>query len=123
MEPVEFGNGLRSHIAREPEAVLSDTPLGPVPRPVPVRDPVPPPASGEWVRDLLRARAGEQADRIWAVFEEALGATGPDGRPDHALRLQAARALLAEVYGPAEARSVPVPDDELGRLRLAKGLP
>ncbi len=118
MERVEFGNGLRSHIAREPEPELREAPLGPEPKPAEPR-----PTSTEWVRDLLRERVGEQAERIWAVFDDALGATGPDGRPDHALRLRAAAALMAEVYGPPSDARPAASFDELARLRRAKGLP
>lgn len=126
MDRVEFGNGLRSHIAREPEPQLGEAPLGPAPQPVPVPEPVPQSTSAEWVRDLLRERVGEQAERIWAVFDDALSATDADGRPDHALRLRAAWALLAEVYGPPAEAAAELPvssSDELASLRRAKGLP
>jgi len=116
VEPVEFGSGLRSHIAREPEPPLAATPFGPAAKPLPA----PQSASTGWVRDLLRVRAGEQAERIWAVFDEALRATGADGRPDHELRLQAARALLAEIYGPPSAAGAELPDDELAKARRLK---
>ncbi|HVN60609.1 MAG TPA: hypothetical protein VMT59_05065 [Gaiellaceae bacterium] len=124
MERVEFGNGLRSHIAREPEPALDAVTLGPAPRPV-AEPAAPQSTSAEWVRDLLRERVGEQAERIWAVFDEALRAVDADGRPDHALRLRAAWALLAEVYGPpAMSAEPPVPSgDELAELRRAKALP
>ena len=130
MERVEFGNGLRSHIAREPEPKLAGASFGPAPKPVPVPEPPPQSApaststSNEWVRDLLRERVGEQAERIWAVFDGALRATHADGRPDHVLRLRAAAALLAEVYGPPSERSPALPSghDEL-ELRRAKRLP
>ena len=125
MERVEFGNGLRSHIAREPEPKLAEASFGPAPKPVPV--PEPPQStstSTEWVRDLQRDRVGEQAERIWAVFDDALRATHADGRPDHVLRLRAAAALLAEVYGPPSEPSPALPSghDEL-ELRRAKRLP
>lgn len=123
MERVEFGSGLRSHIAREPEAALAPVPFGPVPEPVPAAAPAPKPAAAEWVRDLLRVRAGEQAERIWEVFDAALRATDADGGPDHELRLRAARALLDEVYGPPAAPSAEqahVLNDELARYRLAR---
>lgn len=125
MERVEFGNGLRSHIAGEPEARLAEASFGPAPKPAPVVEPAPHSTSAEWVRDLLRERVNEQAERIWAVFDDALGATDADGRPDHALRLRAASALLAEVNGAPEARSGPpvTTSDELAKLRRAKGLP
>ncbi len=120
VEPVEFGSGLRSHIAREPEPELARAPLGPAGKPAPPPSPPPPAASSEWVRDLLRTRAGEHAERIWTVFDEALRATGADGKPDHQLRLQAARALLAEIYGPPSAERAEQPADELARYRRAK---
>ena len=126
-EPVEFGSGLRSHIAREaPAPRLAAQPLGPMPAPAPVSPPAeapPAPAAAEWVRDILRSRAGEQAERIWAVFDEALEATDADGRPDHELRIRAARALLAEIYGPPGQTDAERPIDELARLRRAKGMP
>ncbi len=122
MDRIEFGNGLRSHIAREPEPSLADAPLGPVREPAQAAEPEQQQsASAEWVRGLLRIRAGEQAERIWSVFDEALRATDPHGRPDHELRLRAARALLAEIEGPAAAapRQQAV-DDELAKLRRAR---
>ena len=39
MERVEFGNGLRSHIAREPEPKLAEASFGPAPKPVPAPEP------------------------------------------------------------------------------------
>ncbi len=126
MERVEFGNGLRSHIAREPEPHLAEASFGPAPKQAPVVEPAPQSTSTEWVRDLLRERVNEQAERIWAVFDDALRATDADGKPDHALRLRAASALLAEVNGPpAGARPGPpvASSDELAKLRRAKGLP
>ena len=126
MERVEFGNGLRSHIAREPEPELAEASLGPETKPPPAAETAPQSTSAEWVRDLLRERVGEQAERIWAVFDEALRATDADGRPDHALRLRAAWALLAEVYGPPgepSAEPAVASSDELEALRRAKRLP
>jgi len=125
VERVEFGNGLRSHIAREPEPDLAEVSLGPVPKPEPAPEIAPQSTSAEWVRDLLRERVGEQAERIWAVFDDALRATHADGRPDHTLRLRAAWALLAEVYGPPALSAEPpvASSDELAELRRAKALP
>jgi hypothetical protein len=121
---IEFGNGLRSHIAREPEPPLAGAPLGPIREPVQAAEPEQQQqqsTSAEWVRDLLRIRAGEQAERIWSVFDEALRATDAHGRPDHELRLRAARALLAEIEGTATAvPRQPVADDELAKLRRAR---
>jgi hypothetical protein len=122
VEQVEFGNGLRSHIAHEaPVAEPTGPPFGPVEKPAPAVEPPRFPSAGEWVRDLLRTRAGEQAERIWAVFDEALRATDAHGRPDHALRLRAAEALLAEVYGPPTGiPQVPDSADELATHRRAR---
>jgi len=50
---------------------------------------------------LLRQRAEEQAERLWRVCEEALRATTAAGAPDHALRLEAVRLLLAGGYEPS----------------------
>ena len=47
--------------------------------------------------DDLRTRADRAAERVWSAFAEALEATYPDGRPDHAMRIAAAQALLAEL--------------------------
>lgn len=135
---VEFGSGLRSHIGRGvPDPVLAEKPFGPEPSPpepsapesvpaIPVTEPTQESAASAWVRDLLRARVAEQADRIWAVFDEALRATDANGRPDHELRLRAARALLAEIGPPAPVGDGAVAppeeasDDDLARLRRAK---
>ena len=74
------------------------------------------------VRELLRARAELEAERLWRPFDEALEARGADGAPDYQTRLSAARALLAEAYaGNAEpaARAATVAD-ELAELRERK---
>jgi hypothetical protein len=47
---------------------------------------------GTDARIVLRERAEQHAELIWRIFEDALGA------PDHATRIAAARALLAEAY-------------------------
>ncbi|HSL66368.1 MAG TPA: hypothetical protein VK874_17065 [Gaiellaceae bacterium] len=69
-------------------------------------------------RQLLRRRAEQHADGLWRTFEEAMRADAPDGGPDHAIRIAAARALLAEAYdqqgGGAEL------EDELARLRARR---
>ena len=124
MERVEFGNGLRSHIARElrsprsPRCRSGRTAEGPLPsfEPAPTQS-----TSADWVRDLLRERVGEQAERIWAVFDDALRATDADGRPDHALRLRAAWALLAEVYGPPAGAGAELPVGAHRRAREHSG--
>lgn len=70
------------------------------------------------VPEHLRARAEREAERVWAAFGEALEATHPDGRPDHALRVAAAQALLAELrLDPPGAAFA----DELARRRERRG--
>jgi hypothetical protein len=74
------------------------------------------------VRELLRARAELEADRLWQTFDEALQATTPEGAPDFRMRLDAARALLAEAYAPtAEPTAAdPAVQDQLAELRERK---
>jgi hypothetical protein len=93
----------------------------------PVTEPAQESTASAWVRDLLRARVAEQAERIWSVFDEALRANDANGRPDHELRLRAALALLAEISGPpaavgdsAGAPPEEASDDDLAKLRRAK---
>jgi hypothetical protein len=146
--PVEFGSGLRSHIAHEPPAeeppllrpqsrpplsakVPAATPPANLPlweytpsRPAETRKPST--LDGESARDLLRTRAAAQLERIWSVFDEALAATDTQGRPDHELRLRAAEALLAQikpapVTAPHADKSHPnIHDDELAKHRHAR---
>lgn len=74
------------------------------------------------VRGLLRERAEHDAERLWSTFEQGLTATHPDGSPDVTARIAAARALLAEAYGPpgsAEGES-DGSADELAPLRERK---
>lgn len=49
--------------------------------------------------EVLRQRVEAEADRILAVYLDAVQAMTPDGRPDHAIRLRAADALLDRAYG------------------------
>ncbi|MGE5690109.1 MAG: hypothetical protein ACM33B_06100 [Pseudomonadota bacterium] len=74
--------------------------------------------AGVDVRQFLRRRAEQQADGIWRRFDEALHATLADGSPDHAVRLAAARALLAESYD--AQGGVQELEDELARLRARR---
>lgn len=69
------------------------------------------------VRHLLRNRAEQHAEGVWRSFEGALHATTHDGSPDHALRLAAARALLAEAYTDAGGEAL---EDELAELRARR---
>jgi hypothetical protein len=69
------------------------------------------------VRRLLRHRAEQHADGVWRSFEEAMRATMQDGAPDHAMRIAAARALLAEAYTEAGGAAL---EDELAQLRARR---
>lgn len=69
------------------------------------------------VRRLLRHRAEQHADGVWRSFEEAMRATLADGAPDHAMRIAAARALLAEAYTEAGGAAL---EDELAQLRARR---
>src|SRR5919109_459242 len=56
------------------------------------------PRQEESARDYLRRQAEQHADLIWRSFEDGLTALRSDGSVDFRLRLEAARALLAEAY-------------------------
>ena len=77
----------------------------------------------ESAREFLRRRAERHAELVWQAFEGALGAAGADGQPDHRLRLDAARALLAEAYERAPVAPDHVrrqAEDELADLRARR---
>ena len=69
------------------------------------------------VRRLLRHRVEQHADGVWRSFEEAMRATLHDGSPDHAMRIAATRALLAEAYTEAGGAAL---EDELAQLRARR---
>ena len=71
------------------------------------------------VRELLRRRAEEQADRIWQTLDQALAATRPDGGVDHATRLCALHLLITDAYSTSPVPAATV-EDELARLRNRK---
>ena len=82
------------------------------------------PADVRSAGEVLRDRVERRVDLLWNVFEGALAATEPDGRPDHKTRLQAAATLLAAAYPgtatdptPATAEQLGAAEDELARLR------
>lgn len=66
------------------------------------------------VRRLLRTRVEQHADGVWRSFKDAMHATLHDGSPDHAMRIAATRALLAEAYTDAGGAAL---EDELAQLR------
>src|SRR5205823_9714551 len=75
-------------------------------------------------RRYLRYQVERHVDALWSVFEQALDAVRPDGTPDFATRLEAARALLAEAYDVpdenGELPSVQTARDELAGRRARK---
>jgi hypothetical protein len=75
-------------------------------------------------RDFLRDQAERNIQMLWNVFEQGLEAVKPDGTPDFATRLEAARSLLAEAYDvPDENGELPAAQparDELAGLRARR---
>ena len=69
------------------------------------------------VRRLLRTRVEQHADGVWRSFKDAMHATLHDGSPDHAMRIAATRALLAEAYTDAGGAAL---EDELAQLRARR---
>ena len=69
------------------------------------------------VRHLLRNRVEQHADGVWRSFKDAMHATLHDGSPDHAMRIAATRALLAEAYTDAGGSAL---EDELAQLRARR---
>jgi len=64
--------------------------------------------------ETVQANADGAAPRVWAAFADALEAELPDGRPDHATRITAAQALLAELRNGGSNAG---PPDELAQRR------
>lgn len=56
------------------------------------------PKQEESARRYLRRQAEQNADLIWRSFQDGMTALRTDGSVDFRLRLEAARALLAEAY-------------------------
>jgi hypothetical protein len=75
------------------------------------------PADGS-PRDFLRDQAERHVEMLWSVFEQGLEAVKPDGTPDFATRLEAARSLLAEAYDVADENGE-LPADQPARDELA----
>jgi hypothetical protein len=81
------------------------------------------PAEVAPLRSVMRQQVDDHADELWTVFAEALAATTDSGKPDHRVRLLAARSLLAEVYGQTPASVVAgKASDELAALRARRRL-
>jgi hypothetical protein len=75
------------------------------------------------LRSVMRHQVDDHADELWTVFAEALSATTDSGKPDHRVRLLAARSLLAEVYGQTPASVIAgKASDELAALRARRRL-
>jgi hypothetical protein len=56
------------------------------------------PGQEESAREYLRRQAEQHADLLWRSFQDGLTALTADGAADFRVRLEAARALLAEAY-------------------------
>jgi hypothetical protein len=81
------------------------------------------PAEVAPLRSVMRQQVDDHADELWTVFAEALAATTDSGKPDHRVRLLAARSLLAEVYGQTPASVIAgKASDELAALRARRRL-
>jgi hypothetical protein len=84
------------------------------------------PRNEESARHYLRRQAEHHADLIWQAFQDALTALRTDGSVDSRLRLEAARALLAEAYpesAPPEGSLTPeqqAAQDELAGFRARR---
>ena len=78
------------------------------------------------VREMLRAHAEREAERLWRTIDQALEAVLDDGRPDYHARLAAVKLLLGEAYDPGatmDALPAPAeqPADELALRRAERG--
>ena len=81
------------------------------------------PAEAAPLRSVMRQQVDDHADDLWTVFAEALAATTDSGKPDHRVRLLAAKSLLAEVYGQTPASVIAgMASDELAALRARRRL-
>jgi chromosome segregation ATPase len=84
------------------------------------------PQQHETARAYLRRQAEQHADLLWRAFQDGLTALRSDGSLDFRLRLEAARALLAEAYpesAPPERTLTPeqqAAQDELAGLRARR---
>jgi len=83
------------------------------------------PRQEESAREYLRRQAEQNADLIWRSFQDALTALRSDGAVDFQLRLEAARALLAEAYPDSAPPERLTPEqqaamDELAGLRARR---
>ena len=84
------------------------------------------PQREESARGYLRRQAEHHADLLWHAFQDGLTALRSDGSVDFRIRLEAARALLAEAYpesAPPERSLTPeqqAAQDELADLRARR---
>lgn len=84
------------------------------------------PGQEESAREYLRRQAEQHADLLWRSFQDGLTALMSDGSADFRVRLEAARALLAEAYpesAPDRAGLSPeeqAAQDELAGLRARR---
>ena len=84
------------------------------------------PQTEESARGYLRRQAEQHADLLWRSFQDGLTALRSDGSVDFRIRLEAARALLAEAYPETAPTRAPISaeeqaaQDELAGLRARR---
>jgi hypothetical protein len=77
------------------------------------------PRHEESARGYLRRQAEQHADLLWRAFQDGLTALRSDGSVDFRLRLEAARALLAEAYPDSAPPERLTPEQQAAQDELA----
>jgi hypothetical protein len=77
------------------------------------------PQSDESARVFLRRQAEQHADLLWRAFQDGLTALRSDGSADFRVRLEAARALLAEAYPESAPPERLTPEQQAAQDELA----
>ena len=77
------------------------------------------PKSDESARVFLRRQAEQHADLLWRAFQDGLTALRSDGSADFRVRLEAARALLAEAYPESAPPERLTPEQQAAQDELA----
>ena len=77
------------------------------------------PQHEESARGYLRRQAEQHADLLWRAFQDGLTALRSDGSADFRVRLEAARALLAEAYPESAPPERLTPEQQAAQDELA----
>jgi hypothetical protein len=77
------------------------------------------PQTDESARGYLRRQAEQHADLLWRAFQDGLTALRSDGSADFRVRLEAARALLAEAYPESAPPERLTPEQQAAQDELA----